>query len=72
VLLLGSSISLARRGSIYRTSLTGQLAAGALAEVGRRRLPVPGASLAYYYMLVTWATVVALARYLRRGVSPVW
>ena len=25
-----------------------------------------------YYTLVTWATVVALANYLRRGVPAVW
>ena len=44
-------------------------------RVPRARLPrpasglrVPGASLAYYYTLVTWATVVALVRYLRFGV----
>ena len=29
-------------------------------------------ALAYYYVLVTWATVVALANYLRRGVPAVW
>ena len=72
VLLLGSSIALVRSGPFYRTAVAAQLAAGALAETGRRRLSAPGASLAYYYVFVTWATVVALARYLRHGVSPVW
>jgi hypothetical protein len=33
---------------------------------------VPGAGLAYYYLLVTWATVVALRRFLAAGVPAVW
>ena len=33
---------------------------------------MPGASLAYYYALVTWATVAALRNYLERGVPAVW
>ena len=32
----------------------------------------PGAGLAYYYLLVTQATVVALYRTLRHGVPAVW
>ena len=72
VVLLGTSVALAPRGRAYRTALAGQLALGALAAAGRRRAPVPGASLAYYYVLVTWATVAALARYLRSGVPPTW
>jgi hypothetical protein len=39
---------------------------------GRARAPVPGAALAYYYVLVTSATVTALVRYLRFGVPAVW
>ena len=36
-------------------------------------MPLPGATLAHYYTLVSWATVVALARYLQQGgVSPTW
>ena len=34
--------------------------------------PLPGAGIAYYYFLVTWATVAALVSYLRFGVSPHW
>ena len=34
--------------------------------------PVPGAGLAWYYALVTWATVEALRDYLERGVPAVW
>ena len=33
---------------------------------------LPGAGLAYYYFLVTWATIAALVSYLRFGVSPHW
>ena len=32
----------------------------------------PGAGIAYYYFLVTWATLAALVSYLRFGVSPHW
>jgi cellulose synthase/poly-beta-1,6-N-acetylglucosamine synthase-like glycosyltransferase len=67
-----SSLTLAGRGPFYRTVLSAQLAGLALAGAGRLRAPVPGASLAYYYLLVTQATVAALARYLRHGVPAVW
>jgi cellulose synthase/poly-beta-1,6-N-acetylglucosamine synthase-like glycosyltransferase len=72
VALLATSLALAPRGGAYRAALAGQLAFLALAAAGRARLRVPGASLAYYYCLVTWATVVALAGYLRSGVPAVW
>lgn len=70
--LLGASAALASRGRTYRAALAGQLAFLALAAAGRARLRVPGASLAYYYCLVSWATVVALVGYLRSGVPVVW
>jgi len=70
--LLASSLGLAPRGGVYRLSLAGQAALLALAALGRARAPVPAASLAYYYVLVTWATVVSLRNYLRAGVPPVW
>jgi cellulose synthase/poly-beta-1,6-N-acetylglucosamine synthase-like glycosyltransferase len=63
--LLGSSFVLAPRGGrVYRAALAGQLAflGAAAARPGLPR----------YYTLVTWATVVALANYLRRGVPAVW
>ena len=44
----------------------------ALAVAGKRGSRTPGAALAYYYVLVTWATVVSLAGYLRHGVPAVW
>ena len=70
--LLGASLALARRGGVYRPALVGQLGFLALALAGRRRLPLPGAGLAYYYVLVTLATVVSLRNYLRAGVPAVW
>jgi glycosyltransferase involved in cell wall biosynthesis len=72
LVLLAASAGLAPRGGVYRLALGGQAAFGALALAGRRRLPVPGAALGYYYVLVTWATVVALRNYLRAGVPAVW
>ena len=33
---------------------------------------VAGVGIARYYVLVTWATVVALFNYLRRGVPATW
>jgi glycosyltransferase involved in cell wall biosynthesis len=70
-LLLGSA-GLARRGGAYRAVLAAQLAGLALAAAGRLRAPIPGASLALYYVLVTQATVVALVRASSGGVPPVW
>jgi cellulose synthase/poly-beta-1,6-N-acetylglucosamine synthase-like glycosyltransferase len=62
--LLGSSLTLARRGGVYRLAWLGQLLF--LAEAVRR----PG--LTRYYTLVSWATVEALVNYRRRGVPAVW
>ena len=72
VALLASSLALARRGLVYRAALAGQLGFLAVAGAGRARVRIPGASLAYYSCLVSWATVVALAGYLRDGVPAVW
>ena len=62
--LLASSAALARHGRVYRSALAAQLAL--LAAAAAR----PG--LARYYVLVTWATLPALGRYLRAGVPAVW
>ena len=64
LILLGSSIALLGRGTVYAVFLGLQLGllAAALAGVG----------LARYYVLITWATVVALWNYLRRGVPATW
>jgi cellulose synthase/poly-beta-1,6-N-acetylglucosamine synthase-like glycosyltransferase len=72
LLLLATSLRLARRDRAARTALAVQFAGLGLAAAGRLRAPVPGAALAYYYLLVSQATVVALVRYLRRGVPAVW
>jgi cellulose synthase/poly-beta-1,6-N-acetylglucosamine synthase-like glycosyltransferase len=66
VVLLAANIAIVVVGGawIYWVALAGQLAllGAALAGVG----------IARYYVLVTWATVVALWRALRHGVPPVW
>ena len=64
LVLLGSSLGLARRGGIYRAALYGQMAFLGFAAAR------PG--LPRYYTLVTWATVKALRNYLRQGVPAVW
>jgi len=72
IVLLASSIALAGQGIVYQVALAGQLAWLLLAALGRLRIRVPAAGIAYYYLLVTWATVAALVSYLRFGVSPQW
>jgi cellulose synthase/poly-beta-1,6-N-acetylglucosamine synthase-like glycosyltransferase len=62
--LLASSIALIGDGWAYGIVLAGQLALIAAAAAG-----VP---IVRYYALVTWATVVALWNYLRRGVPATW
>jgi cellulose synthase/poly-beta-1,6-N-acetylglucosamine synthase-like glycosyltransferase len=64
LILLGSSIALLGQGAVYAVFLGLQLGllAAALAGVG----------IARYYVLITWATVVALWNYLRRGVPATW
>jgi poly-beta-1,6-N-acetyl-D-glucosamine synthase len=64
LILLGSSIALLGHGWFYAVVLGLQLGllAAALAGVG----------IARYYVLITWATVVALWNYLRRGVPATW
>ena len=61
---LASNVALLRRGPLYGALLAGQLAFLGLAAAR------PG--LPRYYVLVTWATVEALAGYLRSGVPAVW
>src|SRR5579884_1227055 len=64
VLLLGSSIALVAHGWIYDAVLLAQLLLFAAALVG--------VGIARYYTLVSWATLVALVNYLRRGVPASW
>ena len=72
LVLLLTSMALVRQGLVYQVALAVQAAGLLLALAGRFRVPIPGAGLAYYYVLVTWATVKALTRYLRFGVPAVW
>ena len=70
--LLISNLMLVARARFYRLFLLFQLAGLGLAAAGKARLPVPGARLAYYYFVVTKATVAALLQYLRSGTPQVW
>jgi cellulose synthase/poly-beta-1,6-N-acetylglucosamine synthase-like glycosyltransferase len=64
LVLLGASIALVTHGWIYQAALAAQLLLLVAAAIG--------IGLARYYVLVTWATVVALWNYLRRGVPATW
>jgi cellulose synthase/poly-beta-1,6-N-acetylglucosamine synthase-like glycosyltransferase len=64
LVLLVSSVALVGEGLLYQVALGAQLALIAAA--------VLGVGIARYYALVTWATVVALWNYLRRGVPATW
>jgi cellulose synthase/poly-beta-1,6-N-acetylglucosamine synthase-like glycosyltransferase len=64
ILLLGSSVALAREGLVYRAALALQL--GVLAAAAAR----PG--LPRYYVLISAGTLIGLARCLRFGVSTTW
>jgi len=70
--LLVSNVALVGRGPFYRLFLVLQIGGFGLAAAGRVRLPIPGARLAYYYYVVTKATVAALVRYLRSGTPQMW
>ncbi len=72
VVLLGSTIALARRGRFFRAALAAQLAILGLAGLGRLRVRLPGAALAYYYVAMSWGTVAALYGYLRDGAPSIW
>ncbi|MEP6909351.1 MAG: glycosyltransferase family 2 protein [Actinomycetota bacterium] len=72
VVLLVSSAVLVGEGWEYQAVLAGQLLWLLLAGAGRLRLPIPGAGLAYYYAVVTWATLAGLARYVRFGPPLLW
>jgi glycosyltransferase involved in cell wall biosynthesis len=72
LVLLCSSAALVDEGDAYRAALAAQLAFLSLAGAGRLRIRIPGASLAYYYVLVTAATTLGLVRYLRSGTPLMW
>jgi cellulose synthase/poly-beta-1,6-N-acetylglucosamine synthase-like glycosyltransferase len=66
LLLLGANVGLVarREGVVYDVALG--------LQVGFLGLAVARRGLARYYALITWATVVALWNYLRRGVPATW
>jgi cellulose synthase/poly-beta-1,6-N-acetylglucosamine synthase-like glycosyltransferase len=64
LILLASSIALVGSGTLYAVALGLQLGVFAAALFGL--------GLPRYYVLVTWATVVALWNYIRRGVPSTW
>jgi len=64
LVLLAASLALVTQGWFYDIVLAGQVALLVAAAVG--------VGIARYYVLVTWATVVALWNYLRRGVPATW
>jgi len=64
LIALGTNVALINRGVIYDVALGLQL--------GLLLAALVGVGLARYYVLVTWATVVALWNYLRRGVPSTW
>jgi cellulose synthase/poly-beta-1,6-N-acetylglucosamine synthase-like glycosyltransferase len=70
--LLVSSAILVGEGWLYQVALGAQLLWLLLAAAGRLRLPIPGAGLAYYYLVVTWATLAGLARFVRFGPPLLW
>jgi len=64
LVLLATSIALVTQGWVYDAVMAAQL--GLLAAAAA------GVGIARYYVLVTWATVVSLWNYLRRGVPATW
>jgi cellulose synthase/poly-beta-1,6-N-acetylglucosamine synthase-like glycosyltransferase len=61
---LAANVLLLGRARLYVAAIA--------AQAGFVGAAAAGARLPRYYVLVTWATVVALARYLRFGVPAVW
>jgi len=64
VVLLGTSAGLVAEGPAYAVVLVGQL--------GLLGAAAAGVPVARYYVLVSWATVQALANYVRHGVPATW
>jgi cellulose synthase/poly-beta-1,6-N-acetylglucosamine synthase-like glycosyltransferase len=64
VVALSTNVALLWKGRVYVVTLVGQLGLLAAAALG--------VGVARYYVLITWATVVALWNYLRRGVPATW
>jgi glycosyltransferase involved in cell wall biosynthesis len=72
VVLLATNLALVGEGVVYQVALALQALWLLLALLGRFRIRVPGAAIAYYYFLMMTATVASLFTYLRRGPSLTW
>ena len=73
VALLGCALALAPRSPAARVLLAGHCGWLALALAGRRGAPrVPGADLAWYYLVVTAASLAGLVRMLAEGPQATW
>jgi cellulose synthase/poly-beta-1,6-N-acetylglucosamine synthase-like glycosyltransferase len=70
--LFGASVALAPRDRAARSLLALQLGSLGLALAGRRRSELPVAGAAWYYAVVTGASVAGLARALTRGADVTW
>jgi cellulose synthase/poly-beta-1,6-N-acetylglucosamine synthase-like glycosyltransferase len=64
VVALATNVALLGRGTVYAVALGLQL--------GLLLAAAFGVGIARYYVLVSWATVVALVNYIRRGVPSTW
>jgi cellulose synthase/poly-beta-1,6-N-acetylglucosamine synthase-like glycosyltransferase len=64
VVLLATSVALLTHGWVYDVALGAQLGLLAAAALG--------VGIARYYVLITWATLVSLWNYVRRGVPATW
>ena len=62
LVLLATSVALVRQGFIYVLAVAAQTVWLGLALAGRYRVRLPAAGLAYYYYLVTLATLTGLIR----------
>jgi hypothetical protein len=72
IVMLGASAALVGQGLVYQIALGLQLGWLLMAAFGRLRLRVPGAGIAYYYLLVTAATLVGNYRFFRSGTPTMW
>ncbi len=72
LVLLGTNAALVGQGLVFQIALGLQLAWLLMALFGRLRIRIPGAGIAYYYLLVTLATLIGNYRFLRFGTPTVW
>ncbi len=70
--LFASSLALAGRAPVYRLALPPSSPGSGSPRPGGCALPLPGAAIAYHYLLLTSATLAGLVRALRGDVPAVW